>query len=274
MATTSRARRPAPRHFRFPALLPLLALAVALTPVATAYMQDVQGGANPPAGGAATAYAQEVQAGANPQASGADGGAGGGQPTTDFKSLAADVGEIVPGMDTADILKMLSGETIVNDNPGTPWSAKRPETGAGGFQVSHDHEGDGHMCDPGAALSHLQTLRASEKKAGARAGKGKGGKKGGGGDDADAQSARVGFEQCINEVMPGLMTAADFSKPIMCHTKVARAKLLTMRRTADQWSKRLSQTSGRNVIGVATKTHRAILLHNGFAACLKVGRCT
>ena len=207
----------------------LLALVVccATPPAAVGYMQEIGGntGVAEDAGEGGVAYAPD---GADAAAGGgvgvgADSG-GGGAPAApapvDLQAMADNLpDQIVPGMDTMDVLKLLSGKSVVDDRPGTPWSAKRPKD-TGDFNVKHDHDGDGHMCDPATALSNLQTLKDAENGVTKKGKKGKGGGGGGGPVDPDAHAARLGFEQCLNDIMPGLLKATDFSKQIPCHTKV------------------------------------------------------
>lgn len=174
---------------------------------------------------------------------------------------------LVPGMPTLDVLKLLSGQPVVNDKPGSPWSGKRPKD-TGDFNVKHDHGGDGHMCDPGAALRHLQKFKNAEKK-GTKNSKDRE-KDEDEGEGSDARAARQGFEQCLNDVMPGLMHATSFAKPIPCHTAIARTRLRAVKKTALDWLKRLKHTGqSKNEIAVATKTRRAVGTYNGFQACLK-----
>lgn len=51
--------------------------------------------------------------------------------------------------------------------------------------------------------------------------------------------------------------------------EVGKKQLTALKRTALSWQKRLAETHGRNVIGVASKARRAIAVYNGFQACLK-----
>ena len=211
---------------------------------------------------------------------GGDGAAVGAATTTpaapvDLETMAAGLpDQLVPGMDTMDVLKLLSGQQVVDEKPGSPWSAKRPKD-TGDFNIKHDHNGDGHMCDPAAALQNLQTLKDVENggRAGKKKGKkNKGGGGGGGGEEVnkDAQAARIGFEQCLNLIMPGLLHATDFSKEIPCHTQVARKQLGVIKKEVNSWQKRVAFTGNkRNQIGVTTKARAAIARYNGFQACLK-----
>lgn len=198
----------------------LLALVICCgTPrAAVGYMQEINGDGKGGVGGGGGAAGAAVGVGGDGGTTG-DGAAGADAAApVDLEAMASNLPEqLIPGMGTLDVLKLLSGQSVVNDKPGSPWSAKRPKD-TGDFNVKHDHDGDGHMCDPAAALQNLQTLKNVEK-GGGKKGKKKGGGDGGGEVNPDAQAARIGFEQCLNDIMPGLLRATDFSQQIPCHTQ-------------------------------------------------------
>lgn len=250
--------------------IPVLALALccAVPRGVAGYMAEIKpsGAANAGTGATGVGIGDEVQ-GFN--AGGDSAGAGAGVSNApNLEEMAKTLPEqLVPGMDTLDVLKLLSGQTVVNDKPGSPFGAKRPRD-TGDFNVKHDHDGDGHMCDPAAALRHLQVLKNLERGGGKKSKKKN--KDEHGPVDPDAAAARLGFEQCLNDIMPGLLRATDFSREIPCHTHLAQKKHAEMKREVLRWHKRLQQTGhSKNEIGVATKTRKATAVYNGFTVCLK-----